>query len=416
MNKLYNKILKEAVEVMDFDSWDSESEQTFKDQITSSLESKLAMTPFNKFGRKNIGDADLMFLIGTWKFIWHDELTKDGWVNSTVSPALDEIYLDTINNDARWIRFYDYRPKGSFNLCSSLAQSTIDYIEIIYGDNQKLKIKYLSNNTFFIPKFNLTYTITPKSSYAPKMPILFLSHIDEEEFRRLGGKNYKGYVYPCVKKGVKMPGVYISPLNIENCLDGSKEWDERYKGYGGLTTSPYRGVFWQGGSAWNREDIIQIALNIKFKGNMWGTVQSWGTEKIGAENCSPQAIYIPKKITEIPEGAFANYKDTEELAYDGKSLSNTGYNAFFKWWCLKYSFPNIQDINDFRTGVLVGCSDSALRYITNGLKICCPGIEKVVRQNPDNWREIICKKLFGWTARKKVRFIFPNLDENNIEY
>ena len=37
MNKLYKKILNEALEVMDFDSWDSESEQAFKENITTAI-------------------------------------------------------------------------------------------------------------------------------------------------------------------------------------------------------------------------------------------------------------------------------------------------------------------------------------------------------------------------------------------
>ena len=38
MKILYNKILKEALDIMDFDSWDN-SEQIFKDDIEKSLRS-----------------------------------------------------------------------------------------------------------------------------------------------------------------------------------------------------------------------------------------------------------------------------------------------------------------------------------------------------------------------------------------
>ena len=41
MNKLYNKILKEAVEVMDFDSWDDSIDQEFKETIKKQLTSPL---------------------------------------------------------------------------------------------------------------------------------------------------------------------------------------------------------------------------------------------------------------------------------------------------------------------------------------------------------------------------------------
>ena len=40
MKNLYNKILKEALDIMDFDSWD-DSEQTFKEKIEKGLNGKL---------------------------------------------------------------------------------------------------------------------------------------------------------------------------------------------------------------------------------------------------------------------------------------------------------------------------------------------------------------------------------------
>ena len=287
----YYKILNEIASVFDMDQW-NEQVNLFTNSIENSLSAY--KTDFTKLAEKNIGNADIFIMFPWW--VW------------AVKPEYSDTY-----------RFAEQN--GNISFISNLAQECIEYVEVIYGNNQKLKIIYHGNDEYEIEGL-VSYKLEFKQKKSARRHGLKYGFPIKLKFKDQKLKDIDNSIrWTCIPKGA-------NEIPLKN-LPGLSELDN-WKYMSGLGKDIGIGdtglLLWPNNlssSIYNTDSPLErtYGYNVKFKDLSKMEIFLKDINTPSGSCACPIAIYFNKHITEFSPGLLAGWRWLMEISIGARKLS-----------------------------------------------------------------------------------------------